>query len=106
PQGFLYADLMANTDTLVLTPHPSHDPAPKSRLTVNLRSEPMESGLLLRAEFVYAAVEGEELRLPEHRTESPARTDQLWKTTCFELFLQPEAAVPSYWEVNFNPSGD
>jgi len=39
------------------------------------------------------------------RSESPARKDDLWKVTCFELFLAiPDQ--PQYWEFNMSPSGD
>ena len=34
----------------------------------------------------------------------PVRTDGLWKTTCFELFLRSEGA-DGYFEFNFSPSG-
>lgn len=33
----------------------------------------------------------------------PLRTDNLWKTTCFEVFLAP-AHVTAYRELNFSPS--
>jgi hypothetical protein len=33
----------------------------------------------------------------------PKRTDGLWQTTCFELFLKPEDS-PAYFEVNCSPS--
>ncbi|MGI9246257.1 MAG: DOMON-like domain-containing protein [Steroidobacteraceae bacterium] len=39
------------------------------------------------------------------RARSPARADELWRTTCFEVFL----AVPggeAYCELNFSPSGE
>jgi hypothetical protein len=31
------------------------------------------------------------------------RTDELWRSTCFELFLKP-VGRQSYWEFNFSPS--
>ena len=34
----------------------------------------------------------------------PVRTDGLWKTTCFELFVKPEGS-DGYYEFNFSPSG-
>lgn len=34
----------------------------------------------------------------------PLRTDNLWKTTCFEAFLKPEEET-GYREFNFSPSG-
>lgn len=33
------------------------------------------------------------------------RKDDLWKTTCFELFLAIKD-LPEYWEINLSPSGD
>ena len=38
-------------------------------------------------------------------TAAPRRCDELWTTTCFELFLAEPGAEP-YWEVNLSPSGD
>jgi len=34
---------------------------------------------------------------------SPIRTDELWRTTCFELFVNGEG--DKYYEYNFSPSG-
>lgn len=39
------------------------------------------------------------------RSSSPARTDDLWKATCFELFVALPGE-PQYWEFNMSPSGD
>lgn len=36
--------------------------------------------------------------------ELPARRNELWKDTCFELFLAP-ADSPRYWEFNLSPAG-
>jgi len=36
---------------------------------------------------------------------NPARKDELWKSTCFELFLGITNS-PQYWEFNFSPSGE
>ncbi|MBX3032827.1 MAG: DOMON-like domain-containing protein [Bdellovibrionaceae bacterium] len=33
------------------------------------------------------------------------RRDELWKTTCFEIFVRPEGSR-AYWEFNFSPTGD
>ncbi|HEY8538389.1 MAG TPA: DOMON-like domain-containing protein [Steroidobacteraceae bacterium] len=33
----------------------------------------------------------------------PTRRDELWCSTCFELFLQPQSST-GYWELNFSPS--
>jgi len=35
----------------------------------------------------------------------PCRRDNLWQTTCFELFFAVQGS-PQYWEVNLAPSGD
>ena len=35
----------------------------------------------------------------------PRRRDELWTTTCLELFLAEPGAAP-YWEVNLSPGGD
>ena len=35
----------------------------------------------------------------------PARREELWIATCFELFLALPGR-PEYWEFNFSPSGD
>jgi hypothetical protein len=34
---------------------------------------------------------------------APTRTDELWRDTCFEVFIRP-ALVASYFEFNFAPS--
>jgi hypothetical protein len=60
----------------------------------------------LLAEFRYQAPETERLRVPQMKIAQPSRQDQLWETTCFEIFLQPESAASRYWELNFSPSGD
>jgi len=36
--------------------------------------------------------------------ETPARTDELWMTTCFEAFVQPVGQA-GYIELNLSPSG-
>ncbi|MFD1788926.1 DOMON-like domain-containing protein [Sphingomonas floccifaciens] len=41
------------------------------------------------------------LRLPEMT--APARTDELWRTTCFELFWKPDVGE-AYVEINLSPS--
>ena len=42
------------------------------------------------------------LRFPDPRP--PARTDGLWRHTCFEAFIG-RAGSNEYWEYNFSPSG-
>ncbi len=36
--------------------------------------------------------------------EVPCRLDELWQSTCFELFLAPSGSE-SYWEFNLSPAG-
>ncbi len=48
-----------------------------------------------------AEVPPRDLELPEPT--DPKRADQLWETTCFELFLQ-EVGANRYCEFNFSPS--
>ena len=38
-------------------------------------------------------------------TEVQSRKDELWKSTCFELFLK-QVDSPLYWELNVSPKGD
>ncbi len=45
-----------------------------------------------------------EIFLPPSVT-NPARKDELWRTTCFELFIAVKDS-PQYWEFNMSPSGD
>lgn len=45
----------------------------------------------------------ESVALPESSTR-PERRDDLWRSTCFELFLAAEGQ-PEYWEVNLSPAG-
>ncbi len=39
------------------------------------------------------------------QSEEPGRRDELWKSTCFEAFVQAEGEA-AYHEYNFAPSGD
>jgi hypothetical protein len=42
--------------------------------------------------------------LPAPSGTPPARADELWRHTCFEVFLAAEGDAP-YWEVNLAPDG-
>ena len=46
---------------------------------------------------------GDVTRLVLPRPAARERTDDLWRTTCFELFVAGEGE--SYWEFNLSPSG-
>ena len=39
------------------------------------------------------------------RTNPPVRRDELWTTTCLELFIGEKGTLP-YWEYNLSPNGD
>lgn len=60
------------------------------------------SGDSLRLTYV---VSGDVQRLTVPESRPPARTDGLWRATCFEIFLRP-AAADAYQEFNFSPSGE
>lgn len=79
-----------------LIPHPSAVKTPFTSLTVNLRRR--GARLLIAYELVGTV---SKLIVPVPAT--PARTDELWKTTCFELFLCPRAG-DAYYEFNLSPS--
>ena len=38
-------------------------------------------------------------------TSTPVRRDELWQSTCLELFIA-KPNEPSYWEINLAPNGD
>ena len=45
-----------------------------------------------------------DIRVPTP-ADPPARRHDLWRGTCFELFVKP-ASQPAYWEFNLTPDGD
>lgn len=49
-------------------------------------------------------LEGEVARIVLPQPAAPARQDNLWQTTCFELFWQPLGGT-AYREFNLSPSG-
>jgi hypothetical protein len=56
-------------------------------------------GSLVLSYFVQGQIS--DLRLPP--IVAAARTDELWRHTCFEAFVRPSAG-PAYYEFNFAPS--
>ena len=81
-----------------LIPFPSNT-TPKISITGDIKR--MENHLSVRYEMRGNV---EQIAFPT-RSELPTRKDDLWKTTCFELFLAiPDK--PHYWEFNMSPSGD
>lgn len=77
-----------------LIPHPASPPVAVSAVEVE--------AAILHGEslFTYRVIGGPVFVPP---AASPARTDGLWQTTCFELFVMP-AGGEGYFEFNFSPS--
>ncbi len=65
---------------------------------VSAQLEPTSDGC--RAVF---KLEGEIADIKVPKPEDPERTDNLWKTTCFEIFWQPDGGS-YYREFNLSPS--
>ncbi len=92
---------MLKTRRLELHPHPSQkNDVPKAQLHATL----IIDGAEIKAEFEFAS-DTETLIIPPLREPQASRKDNLWETTCFEIFLQPEGRK-NYWEINFSPRGD
>lgn len=84
---------------LSLRPHPDTPSEAVAGIVVDIRRLAQD-----RMAFTYL-VQGEvdRLALPEKQT--PARTDELWRTTCFEAFIGDPGTGFGYVEMNFSPSG-
>jgi hypothetical protein len=82
---------------LALRLHPESKSTAVSRIEVEL-VRPVPTELLLRYEITGDMTR---VRLPPPAT--PARHDDLWRTTCFEAFLRSPLWKP-YYELNFAPS--
>jgi hypothetical protein len=67
---------------------------------LSLAAEIKKVGEILEFRYVLAGNIGDVV-VPPHSL--PARTDELWKSTCFEAFI--ETGDASYVELNFAPSG-
>jgi hypothetical protein len=81
-----------------LTPHPAMESQAVRGLGGQISRTP--GGLL-----VSYVLEGdlERLRVPARQT--PRFTDDLWRHTCFEMFIARKGE-PQYHELNFSPSGE
>ena len=81
----------------LMTVHPSTISTPIDRIEVEVeRAGSDELKLVYRA---FGDVR--RVRLPES---GKGRTDELWRSTCFEAFVRPVES-PRYLEVNASPSG-
>lgn len=81
-----------------LTPHPSAPPRADFGI---------EAALLIRPDGQWVAeytVTGDVDAIAWPSPSAPERTDELWRTTCFELFAF-EGDAGAYREYNFAPSG-
>lgn len=86
-----------------LTFHPAAGPAAPFKLWVNVdHSAGFGRDATLNLFFCVGAPMS---RFVVQQGDEPARRDDLWRTTCFEAFIQPDGAE-SYTEWNFAPSGD
>jgi hypothetical protein len=79
-----------------LIPHPAHPPKAIESVEVEFWMTDTDD-ILLRY-----LVRGSGLLLPDWQT--PRRADELWMTTCFEMFLMPDDGGDAYFEFNFSPS--
>ena len=77
----------------------AHPALPSRRVSgVQVRCNTLKTGeLLLR----WRIDDAQDVKLPPPA--EPARADDLWKTTCFELFV--DLGQGAYREFNFSPSG-
>lgn len=80
-----------------LIPHPGSASKAAARIEVEV-SRPSVGSLRVRYALIGAI---SDIRVPP--TAAPDRTDELWKHTCFEIFLRPLEG-DAYCEFNFSPS--
>lgn len=84
-------------ETYRLVPHPASPPRRVTGVIAEVWADPDEVLLTFKVDGADA------LKLPEWVT--PKRRDELWKTSCFELFLRPVGAE-EYCEFNLSPSSE
>ena len=76
--------------------HPDCDRGPVRAVTATIRPTAHGFDANYRIEGDIGAIV-----IPAHAPS--ARTDELWRTTCFEVFWQPDGG-PAYSEFNFSPA--
>ena len=69
---------------------------------IRLQAEAMRDGNQLRVCFRLEDPDAS-VRMPA-ATAAPERRDELWQSTCFEVFFAV-AGSPCYWELNLSPNG-
>jgi hypothetical protein len=80
----------------LLKPHPAFPPSSVQSVEVEISATDQCEMLL---DF---RVKGDKIVIPTWQ--APCRADELWKCTCFELFIGGLGSE-SYFEFNFSPSG-
>ena len=85
--------------TVTLKPHPDSPASPAERIEVEV--ERRGEAELTLAYRVFGDLS--RLQLPEMSEEAAGRTEELWKHTCFEAFLEAEGRE-GYLELNFATS--
>jgi len=82
--------------TYPLEPHPAHPPLAVTQIEAKIIGRDAN---WLRVRW---RIEGSQsLVVPPFA--GKGRADELWQTTCFEMFLKPEGSAP-YLEINLSPS--
>jgi hypothetical protein len=86
-----------------LVPHPATPPSGPVKIWASVEhASALGAGASTNIWFGIGAP-ADRFVIPE--TDEATRTDELWKTTCFEAFLRVEGS-DAYREWNFAPSGD
>ena len=80
-------------ETLYLPLHPHPATPPKNIRGIQIYTD---------ARVISFYIDGPPPRIPPDAPR--VRSDGLWKTTCFEMFIK-SASGPNYYEFNFSPSG-
>src|SRR6266542_3114465 len=89
---------------LNLVPHPTAPPSdPALKVWANVDHAGALGATATTNIWCCVGAPAERFVIPE--SDAPSRTDDLWKTTCFEAFLR-HAGGEAYREWNFAPSGD
>ncbi len=89
---------------LNLVPHPSMPPSdPELKVWANVDHAASIGSTATTNIWFGVGAPASRFVIPE--TDEPSRADELWRTTCFEAFLQ-QVGADSYREWNFAPSGN
>jgi hypothetical protein len=87
---------------LNLVPHPATPPLSEFKVWATVEHAASLSSVASTNIWFGVGAPAERFLVPA--ATEPVRTDELWRTTCFEAFLKP-LAESSYREWNFAPSG-